>query len=213
MLAIVIFVAFWVVLAGGLFLLGRSGATPIQRSSRARSTRAGRLAFNSSSSSTTSRSGSSMPVIILVGNHRKASTKISNINLTADEKRGRDLFGEHCAMCHTLAAANAVGKTGPNLDTLEPCEALILHTLANGCLQPPSPTISPRTASARERCPPTSSPASRPAGRAYVAKVAGRVGPFRPALAHPSPAPACRSPHRAISGGPGAIKPLPPDRW
>ena len=38
-------------------------------------------------------------------------------------ERGREaraeLFGENCAVCHTLAAANAVGKVGPNLDQLE----------------------------------------------------------------------------------------------
>ncbi|MDE3132395.1 MAG: hypothetical protein KGL16_14685, partial [Acidobacteriota bacterium] len=40
--------------------------------------------------------------------------------------------------CHTLAADNAVGKTGPNLDSLRPPKALVLHTIANGCLQKPT---------------------------------------------------------------------------
>ncbi len=48
---------------------------------------------------------------------------------------GRELFGEHCAVCHTLAADNAVGKVGPNLDQLKPPKSLVLHTIANGCLQ------------------------------------------------------------------------------
>ena len=82
-----------------------------------------------------------VPAIVLIGNHNNASAHIGNVKLTADEKEGRILFGEHCGMCHTLAAANAVGKTGPNLDTLQPSDALVLHTLANGCLQsPPTPT-------------------------------------------------------------------------
>ena len=38
--------------------------------------------------------------------------------LTAEEERGRDLFRQTCASCHSLAAANARGVTGPNLDAL-----------------------------------------------------------------------------------------------
>jgi mono/diheme cytochrome c family protein len=45
------------------------------------------------------------------------------------------LFGEHCAVCHTLAAANAIGKVGPNLDQIQPAESLVLKTINNGCLQ------------------------------------------------------------------------------
>ena len=40
-------------------------------------------------------------------------------------------------MCHTLAAANSVGKVGPNLDTLKPPYGLVLNTINNGCLQDP----------------------------------------------------------------------------
>ena len=47
---------------------------------------------------------------------------------------GRELFGEHCGVCHTLAAANAIGKVGPNLDTLQPPASLVLNTIDNGCL-------------------------------------------------------------------------------
>src|ERR1700743_527358 len=60
--------------------------------------------------------GIALPIIILIGNHSSASAKVGTIKLTSDEKQGRMLFGEHCAVCHTLAAASAVGKTGPNLD-------------------------------------------------------------------------------------------------
>ena len=41
------------------------------------------------------------------------------------------------AVCHTLSAANAVGKVGPNLDTLKPPYGLVLNTINNGCLQDP----------------------------------------------------------------------------
>ena len=43
--------------------------------------------------------------------------------LSEAEKRGRRLFAERCANCHTLKAANAVGASGPNLDDLRPRRA------------------------------------------------------------------------------------------
>lgn len=33
-----------------------------------------------------------------------------------DLARGKELFAERCASCHTLADAGALGKVGPNLD-------------------------------------------------------------------------------------------------
>ena len=53
-------------------------------------------------------------------------------NLTAAEKHGRELFGERCANCHTLKAANAVAQVGPNLDDLGPTKALVLNAIQNG---------------------------------------------------------------------------------
>ena len=78
-----------------------------------------------------------IPVVILIGNHSSASAQVAGIKLNASEKQGRILFGEHCAVCHTLAAAAAVGKVGPNLDQIQPPQELVLHTIANGCLQNP----------------------------------------------------------------------------
>ena len=79
-----------------------------------------------------------LPVVFLVGNRNAASGQVGGIRLTAAEKNGRLLFGEHCAVCHTLAAASAVGKTGPNLDQLKPPVPLVLHTIQNGCLEQPA---------------------------------------------------------------------------
>ncbi|MBE2319780.1 cytochrome c [Solirubrobacter sp. CPCC 204708] len=52
--------------------------------------------------------------------------------LTEDEKRGHELFGTRCSMCHTLKAANAVAKVGPNLDEMRPNEALTLDAILKG---------------------------------------------------------------------------------
>jgi mono/diheme cytochrome c family protein len=38
------------------------------------------------------------------------------VEQSSDQARGKELFTEKCAACHTLAAANAQGKIGPDLD-------------------------------------------------------------------------------------------------
>src|SRR6202042_1444273 len=73
-------------------------------------------------------------LVILYGNHDTASKQVGGAKLTAEAKSGRILFGQHCAVCHTLSAANAIGKVGPNLDMLKPPKAEVLHVIANGCL-------------------------------------------------------------------------------
>lgn len=78
-----------------------------------------------------------LPAVILVGNHSRASAHAGGVKLTASERTGRELFGIHCAVCHTLSAASAVGKVGPNLDQLKPSDSLVLHTIQYGCLQNP----------------------------------------------------------------------------
>lgn len=83
-----------------------------------------------------------IPAVMLIGNHNRASAQVAGIKLNSSEKQGRILFGEHCAVCHTLAAAAAVGKVGPNLDQLQPSEELVLHTVENGCLQNPGSDFS-----------------------------------------------------------------------
>jgi mono/diheme cytochrome c family protein len=70
---------------------------------------------------------------------------VGGIKLTASEKNGRELFGHYCAFCHTLAAANATAKVGPNLDTLRPSRQVVLNTIINGCLQNPPSSTSPQT--------------------------------------------------------------------
>lgn len=79
--------------------------------------------------------GICVPLLFIIGNHDKSDAQVGGVKLTAAAQAGRELFGEHCAVCHTLAADNAVGKIGPNLDSLKPPKSLILHTIANGCLQ------------------------------------------------------------------------------
>lgn len=79
--------------------------------------------------------GLALPLIFVLGNRAKSNAQVGGIRLTAAMQDGRELFAEHCAVCHTLAADNAVGKVGPNLDQLKPSYALVVHTITYGCLQ------------------------------------------------------------------------------
>lgn len=81
--------------------------------------------------------GIALPLILIIGNRDNSNAQVGGIKMNAAQQVGRELFGEHCAVCHTLAADNAVGKTGPNLDKLRPPAALVLKVIANGCLQNP----------------------------------------------------------------------------
>jgi mono/diheme cytochrome c family protein len=45
---------------------------------------------------------------------------------------GKAVFSQNCATCHTLAAANASGNVGPNLDTVKPSKARVQQQVENG---------------------------------------------------------------------------------
>jgi alcohol dehydrogenase (cytochrome c) len=71
--------------------------------------------------------------LVLADNADNAGKKVSSgSKLTASESHGRELFAASCATCHTLAASNAVGRVGPNLDTVAPSQALVATFIKNG---------------------------------------------------------------------------------
>ena len=45
---------------------------------------------------------------------------------------GQQLFSDNCANCHTLAAAGASGKVGPDLDQLQPGPDLVTRQVEAG---------------------------------------------------------------------------------
>src|SRR5918997_2409565 len=79
--------------------------------------------------------GLALPVLVIADRDRaeggvghlkdkKPSTRISD---------GRDLFRATCASCHSLAAINARGVTGPNLDEIgQVTKGRILEAIENG---------------------------------------------------------------------------------
>ena len=143
MLPVFAFIAFWVVVGLSVFFLAIRGGPAGARGRLRRPSLAGRRVVASLFVVTYIGFGVAIPLAFLTGNHANASSQIGGIKLTATEKAGRELFGEHCGVCHTLAAANTNGKVGPNLDVLKPPTALVLHTINNGCLQKPASTNSP----------------------------------------------------------------------
>ena len=141
MLGTWLFVAFWVLLGLGVFFIAVRGGLGGARATLQSQTRGARKTAGWVFVAIYVGFGVVIPGLFLVGNHANANKQIGGIRLSASEKTGREIFGFRCGVCHTLAAANAIGKVGPNLDTLKPSESLVLHTIQNGCLQnPPSAT-------------------------------------------------------------------------
>ena len=134
MLAVAIFVAFWVIIAVALFFVAARGGLGGARATLQRQSRGANRAVGVVFTFLLLVFGIALPAALLIGNHDKANGQVGGFKLTAAEKSGRELFGNHCAVCHTLAAANAVGKVGPNLDTIKPAASLVLRTISNGCL-------------------------------------------------------------------------------
>lgn len=71
--------------------------------------------------------GLAVPALVLVANAEdKASAGVGGVHLDANQVKGRELFEHSCNLCHTLAGAAAVGRTGPDLDVLIPTVAATL---------------------------------------------------------------------------------------
>jgi cytochrome c553 len=67
--------------------------------------------------------GIAVPAVVIAsrgdreGNDAALSHKLTR-NAPVDVQNGKKLFEESCAACHSLAAVNARGVTGPNLDKI-----------------------------------------------------------------------------------------------
>src|SRR5438445_7715700 len=92
-LAVWLFVGFWVLVAFALFFIaargGLGGARAALQSQRPGARKAATVWFLVAFVGF----GIAMPIGFLVGNHANASSQIGGMKLTAAEKRGRELFG------------------------------------------------------------------------------------------------------------------------
>jgi len=133
-LGVALFVAFWVVLGFGLFFVAARGGLGGARATISPDSRRSGRVLGALFSVIALGFGVALPIALLVGNKDNAQGRIAGLKLTAREKAGAELFGSHCAVCHTLSEANAIGKVGPNLDMLKAPASLVLHTINYGCL-------------------------------------------------------------------------------
>jgi mono/diheme cytochrome c family protein len=64
--------------------------------------------------------GIAVPAVVISNRDQKVgnSGALANESPHGDLKRGKQVFQETCASCHSLKAVNARGVTGPNLDNI-----------------------------------------------------------------------------------------------
>jgi mono/diheme cytochrome c family protein len=128
-----VFVLVWVLLGLGLLLIAMSGG-PSGLSQRIMSTsRVGRRIAITLFVLSVVLLGAVVPAAVVSAVADKSDIPDANVSgLTESEKHGRELFGQRCANCHTLKAANAIARVGPDLDTLRPNKAVVLSALEEG---------------------------------------------------------------------------------
>lgn len=76
-----------------------------------------------------------VPAFVLVNKEEAAGAVgvLRSESMTPAEREGKALFKQYCASCHSLAAVNAHGITGPSLDQLgEVTPERIVNAIENG---------------------------------------------------------------------------------
>ena len=132
-MAVTAFVLLFVLLGLGAFFMGmRGGPAGARRRSR-RETRRGRRGVTLAFVLSILVLGIAIPAAVIATDKGRNSIPEANVKeLTPLQERGRELFGQNCKNCHTLAAANATAQVGPNLDELQPPKALVLDAIKKG---------------------------------------------------------------------------------
>jgi mono/diheme cytochrome c family protein len=129
-MAVAVLVVFWVALGLGVVLVAMS-ATRRRRAS-ARPSSGSRRFYSVGMAATFVVLGVVVPAIVMVANSNADKDARGGVDLTNAQVHGRQLFAQNCSTCHTLAASNAVGKVGPNLDRLRPTAELTMNALEQG---------------------------------------------------------------------------------
>lgn len=76
-----------------------------------------------------------VPSLVLANKEEEAGGvgALRTEHMTASEERGKAIFRQTCASCHSLAAVNARGVTGPSLDEIgEVTPERIVNAIKNG---------------------------------------------------------------------------------
>lgn len=132
-MAVLVFVLFWVLVAIGLVVVGirsgRGGGGDEEGTAGG-----GRAYWYVGFGIVLVGFGAGLPIAASFGrNTSSRSVPGADIaNLTDRQEQGRELFHKYCSVCHTLKAANAVARVGPDLDNLRPTKALVLDAIMKG---------------------------------------------------------------------------------
>ena len=132
-MAVIAFVAFWVLVALGLVFIAISGGPGGARERLQTQSRGGRKGALLIFALVLLAFGIAVPIAASVGVSERESIPEADISkLSEEEEHGRELFSEYCRLCHTLEAAGSVATVGPNLDQLRPNKDLTLDAIENG---------------------------------------------------------------------------------
>ena len=135
-MGVVLLACFWVLLGLFVFFAAMRGGARGMREALHGQSRGGRRAALTVVVVIWIAFGIAIPAVVLATNGSDHAEKAhGGLTLTANEVKGRDLFRKNCSTCHTLVAANAVGKVGPNLDQLRPPASLVLNAIKVGRAQ------------------------------------------------------------------------------
>jgi hypothetical protein len=127
------FVAAFVILGLGTLLFAMSGGSGGLGSVLHSQSRGGRRFFSFAFFVVLVVLGIAVPAAVIAAVENKDDIPHAGItNLTPQEQHGQELFGRRCGLCHTLKAANAVARVGPNLDQLAPNEKFVLDAINKG---------------------------------------------------------------------------------
>jgi cytochrome c551 len=131
-MGVLLFILAWVVVGFSIFFIALRGGPRGVRSTLQTQNRGGRAVVLGLITVVYVAFGVAIPTLVLANDNDSRDNNLAGLKLTAAESHGRELFGHTCQQCHTLAASNAVGKVGPNLDLLRPPKALVQDAILNG---------------------------------------------------------------------------------
>jgi mono/diheme cytochrome c family protein len=132
-MAVLAVVLLFVLLGLGVLFVGMSGGPKGARQRVQTQTRRGRRGATLLFVLSILVLGIAVPAAVIATDKGRSSIPEANVKeLTELQQRGRELFDLRCKNCHTLAAAKATARVGPNLDQLQPPKALVLDAIAKG---------------------------------------------------------------------------------
>ena len=127
------FVAAFVVLGLGTLLFAMSGGRGGLGSVLHSQSRGGRRFATFAFLASLLVLGVAVPAAVIAAEENDDSIPHAGINnLTEAQKHGQELFGRRCGLCHSLKAANAVARVGPDLDQLAPNKQFVLDAILKG---------------------------------------------------------------------------------